>query len=97
MAPWRTHEFTGPKATSDGSFLGEPTTLQDDVFRLKESDLESGVRVPFDEAFIKRFRFHGCKATMVTYMQHFGDGRALSFRTGEEREYRDSASPWRKE
>ena len=74
-ASWRTHEFIGPKAASDSTFLGEPTTLQDDVFRLKvlmRADLEDGVKVPFDESYIERFRFHGCKATMVTYMQHFG-------------------------
>ena len=72
---WRTHEFVGPRATADGTFLGEPTTLQDDVFRLKtlmRADLDGGVSVPFDSSYIERFRFHGCKATMVTFMQHFG-------------------------
>ena len=72
---WRVHDFLGPKALHDGSFLGEPTTLQEDVARLKvlmSRDLLHGKDVPFDKPFIERFRFHGCKATMVTYMQHFG-------------------------
>ena len=72
---WRVHDFLGPKALHDGTFLGEPTTLQEDMARLKvlmSRDLLYGKDVPFDKPFIERFRFHGCKATMVTYMQHFG-------------------------
>ena len=53
----------------------EPTTLQDDVARLKvmmANDLRSEKVLPFDASFVNRLRFHGCKATMVTFMQHFG-------------------------
>ena len=36
------------------------------------NDLKSEKEFPFDSSFVNRLRFHGCKATMVTYMQHFG-------------------------
>ena len=72
---WRTHDFFGVRIMSDEAIVHEPPCIQGDVAHLKrllQSDLDEGYHVPLDREKIERLRFHGCKSTMVTIMQHFG-------------------------
>ena len=72
---WRTHDFFGVRFLSDFSVIPEPPSIGGDVTHLKRllsGDIETGVHVPMTHEKIERLRFHGCKSTMTTIMQHFG-------------------------
>ena len=72
---WAVQGFFCPGEGSGGTFAAGPSTIQADadaVKKLLEKCRELGMDVPLSKEEVLRFRWHGCKATMPTYMQHFG-------------------------
>ena len=72
---WRKHKFFGVKSLEGKYLVLEPPSIQHDALFIKnilKADLEAGREVPLTPEEIGRFRWHGCKATLTTYMQHFG-------------------------
>ena len=96
---WRVHEFFGPRTASHNTFLGEPTTLQGDVARLKvmmANDLKSEKVLPFDAGFVNRLRFHGCKdlyATLWSKIQGSASRRGLGEAAGFHARFISSGEP----
>ena len=72
---WRKHKFFGVRVVDGKYFVMEPPTIQQDAALIKKilkDDLEAGKSVPLSPEEIGRFRWHGCKATLTSYMQHYG-------------------------
>ena len=75
-ASWKSHDFTGrlPSATTEG-FLEAPSTIEQDVGQVKTCLLglvAKGVPVGLDRAQVELLRWHSCKATLTSLMQHLG-------------------------
>ena len=73
---WKSHDFTGrlPAASSEG-FLEAPSTIEQDVGQVKTCLLDligKGVDVGMDRTQAELLRWHGCKATLTSLMQHLG-------------------------
>ena len=60
---------------SEGGFNLKPATIEADAIIIRQlmvSEHNRGVNIPLQLEVAKRLRWHGAKATMPTFMTHFG-------------------------
>lgn len=80
---WKSHTFLGCSANRDGSWNHLPPLIDEDTLTVKRAlvnSLGKGGPEPMTEREALHLRWHGCKATMPTYMAHFGVGtRVIRF------------------
>ena len=72
---WHNHEFMGCEVNKDGTFNIKPSTIEADsiiIRQLMVSEHDAGNPIPLSLEAAKRLRWHGAKATMPTFMTHFG-------------------------
>ena len=71
---WRDHEFCGCATTRDG-FAPYPSTIDADTAIIRKvmlTDFDEGSGLPITREEAANFRWHGAKATLPTFMGHFG-------------------------
>lgn len=71
---WKKHKFFGVKVVDQKYLVTEPPSIQHDAAMMKKilrDDLSQGRPLPLSAEEIEKFRWHGCKATLTTYMQHY--------------------------
>lgn len=71
---WKQHKFFGVRTVDQKYVVVEPPSIQHDAAVMKKilrDDLSQGRPVPLSSEEIEKFRWHGCKATLTTYMQHY--------------------------
>ena len=71
---WKQHKFFGVRSVDQKYVVVEPPSIQHDASVMKKilrDDLSQGRPVPLSSEEIEKFRWHGCKATLTTYMQHY--------------------------
>ena len=72
---WHTQKFIGCEVNSEGGFNLKPATIEADAIIIRQlmvSERNRGVNIPLPLEVAKRLRWHGAKATMPTFMTHFG-------------------------
>ena len=71
---WKERSFFSPGFLEEGISMGQPAGLSSDVAIIKRMmmrDLEAERSVPLSKEGIAKFRWHGAKASMPTFMSHF--------------------------
>ena len=72
---WKTRSFFAPGFVGDQSPSNFPSSLENDALiikRMLKEDLEKGIQTPLNSSEVERFRWHGSKSSMPTFMGHLG-------------------------
>ena len=72
---WHTHEFMGCEVDKAGQFNKKPACIEADAVIIRQimvEDHQKGEDIPLPIEVARRLRWHGAKATMPTFMTHFG-------------------------
>ena len=72
---WKDRSFFVPGFLQDDLVSGMPSSITTDITIVKRMllhDLEVGRPIPIGKEKVEQLRWHGCKASMPTYMTHFG-------------------------